>query len=1450
MPDDLRLSYAGTGAVTLQVDSASQTASASAANAPAQVPITATHEVHYRQSLAGKTPVRGLTVSIGDVGNAFVRAPARLGYLKMETVTAVDGRKISIAMDDDEHTAEALIGAEVTVWRITDGVLAMVRQSKVVAANIGAIYFSGDAGDAAAGGNNEVMYSQATGFALQLGNFFLPNRQLWAGVAAVDGAAQHGAIAWAGVTPTNTALAAAVDNTAGAIDAGQEITAGGALAAPAGLTATLDPGGHRRIDLAWDPVATAAGYVPFHAWQDPATIPGLAVGEPSFRYVELEDDGGAAVQPGDFYVLRNRFGQPSLAMVGTRAGRALSIYGAIFGRILAPEIFDGSIAGVSARYVEFDADEPAGSTPGIGEHYLQLDISGAAAAGDIEIMREQWHDGPDQTGYHVLKVGDDYRLYLWAYASRAGLALKIDAQIPGYAQESVSLAPGWQFIERVYSPTGVGTSVGRLYLHVVGDGSAATFRLAQCWLGRDEVAPGAWPSELTVHGRSGWGVRIHSFVKPNTRPYWVSDLISPYGTGAYGDSLHAYLQNCADHGMNPHLQIEPILDPAEWDFVYDYLAAPVASGRAGALRRQELGRTAPWLSAFEWVDLEVGNEGWNGLAEFLNPPGATDASTAEVYSSADVHGFIFEFVINRWRASPYWDESKTGWRFSGWGNNGYGITAVARISQPIWTGIANYNGGWEEGQVAPGEDVTVFQKIISRPEYQSEVAVVDQLARIEALGRSDVELFIYEGGLGYGSDSGIDLEVTQGSIAGAIATLDAFLMQAHHEARSLSFFTWGNGDGYTSGSPPHLGGGARPAFQIAQMTHEQLGSFAAARALPVLDRQAPGYDRQGNAVTMNACRVYEAVSASHPGEYWIVAINRDTTRTVPLAVLGPKIPNVQSCTVYPLTGDYRRHNKYQPGWRLAKNVTVAGDGQSGTTLAVDNLFFDIGAGDTFTINNVAGNYTIASVVRTGRSAVITTVETLASSPANDAKVTFDKVVDGFAPDELCVPIDLSAGISVPVPDTELLIFDDGLGAEAGGIGPLNGIIVRLSAAPGTPVGTLAVAESGADTVAGTGGGAGTSGTLAVVESGDDVVAGSDADVVAPVIDSASYSAGVLSLTLTEASGAATLVLAMADLPEDPVFAVGGGWTGSVYDTDAWPVTAGAIDLELDLATTPAGPREATLYAYDAAGRLSEPVRLSIEVLAPIAGTLAVVEEGDDTVAGSGVEPSTLTFTALQVVGDGHSAGETVNMSGVTEGSLLVAFVSERGGGGKANLSITDSGSAGYTALGGYDNELLDGLARCSVMAFAKIAGAADAGTLNVTGACAGGIEVTVSVMEIAVTGGAFAGVMDDAAFAGSGPAGNSWIGVSSGAATSTGGDRLVIRGGFGRQGPSVPVNASVGMANEVIVPTDAAANQMVHLLGYETAGQGSGAYSATLSDPDDFTATEGIVMTMVLKGSA
>ena len=75
------------------------------------------------------------------------------------------------------------------------------------------------------------------------------------------------------------------------------------------------------------------------------------------------------------------------------------------------------------------------------------------------------------------------------------------------------------------------------------------------------------------------------------------------------------------------------------------------------------------------------------------------------------------------------------------------------------------------------------------------------------------------------------------------------------------------------------------------------------------------------------------------------------------------------------------------------NVLVQGSGQSGTTLIVANLFIAPQEGDTLTIAGVTGTYTIdtggVSYNSTNKVATLTLVETLNSSPADKAAVTFN-----------------------------------------------------------------------------------------------------------------------------------------------------------------------------------------------------------------------------------------------------------------------------------------------------------------------------------------------------------------------------------------------------------------------------------------------------------------------------
>ncbi|MEL6952854.1 MAG: SwmB domain-containing protein [Pseudomonadota bacterium] len=102
-----------------------------------------------------------------------------------------------------------------------------------------------------------------------------------------------------------------------------------------------------------------------------------------------------------------------------------------------------------------------------------------------------------------------------------------------------------------------------------------------------------------------------------------------------------------------------------------------------------------------------------------------------------------------------------------------------------------------------------------------------------------------------------------------------------------------------------------------------------------------------------------------------------------------------------------------------------------------------------------------------------------------------------------------------------------------------------------------------------------------------------ADMSAPTLSLASYvdATNMLDLSLGEDSGAASIAWAIADPATDPVFD-GTSWSGAAYETGTLTgLMMGANPFTIPLTSaTPNGTREVSLYAYDAAGNISNVLR--------------------------------------------------------------------------------------------------------------------------------------------------------------------------------------------------------------------------------------------------------------------
>ena len=186
------------------------------------------------------------------------------------------------------------------------------------------------------------------------------------------------------------------------------------------------------------------------------------------------------------------------------------------------------------------------------------------------------------------------------------------------------------------------------------------------------------------------------------------------------------------------------------------------------------------------------------------------------------------------------------------------------------------------------------------------------------------------------------------------------------------------------------------------------------------------------------------------------------------------------------------------------------------------------------------------------------------------------------------------------------------------------------------------------------------------------------DTVAPVWDSTAINDTTKTITedeLVEASGAATIVWASADPLEDPTFTIGGGWSGTIYESGSFAVTTGAnIDVETLTSTTPDGAREISVYAYDSGGNVSLVERQAITAVtsAPTFDS-AVPADGATGVATTASPVLTFSRDVTAVAGGVFDIRDTVADSPVGAGVVEVFDASAGTGdqGGTISFSTTD-----------------------------------------------------------------------------------------------------------------------------------------------------------------------------------
>lgn len=721
----------------------------------------------------------------------------------------------------------ALDGAQVDVYRVTDGRLERVRSDRIAAGGHQASGWSSALPD------NRLVPPGETAFDYAFAPWSRPGAEAWFAVQAVgaDGTASAPSAAVRATSPDPIPEPGPPPDLIA--DPAPTTPPGAAPPPPQDLTAETTASG--AVRLSW----TGAGPLPA-GWR---VLISQTPPEAHRGYYGLLEGGtdAAPIRAGDLAILSKTFDRASRRDFHT--DRVWNVFGdTALTRQPLVDFFPDEDPARSWRLVPHAPDTPV-EEPGETFVEFTLDRGATIRLGGYN------YAGAGQHWYPVLEPGRTYVVEVWAKADRPkAIRFAFDGPYgqpgPDYLRPQIQAAgPEWRRLTARFTPKRLLASDWAAWFGVEVDGPGTVafdnFRI------RPEDTP--WlalqPRDRARLEAAGVdALRTHGLARTARRTYDLGQLTNPGGvTGIdHGNTLPQSLGAIEGVGADPWLQIEPHLSPEEWLGFVEYLAAPAPApgeeaSRPWAAKRAAQGREAPWSDAFDRIYLEIGNETWNGLFAPWTFQGMPDAATGAWLSRGAVYGLFQEQVIRSLRASPWWEsaglEDKVVFVLGGWGGTSYGRDAAAASSSSDLLTIAAYNGGWDAGKGPPQATPQGFFEVLGDVS-QSAIPDADRLAAEAAeIGRArgrPLAIGTYEAGPGYALDGlngdrvteeqAAEQERVMKSAAAGAATLDAFLARAERGFGVQNFFTFGEGRYWTSHARSIEGGAAHPAWDLLART--------------------------------------------------------------------------------------------------------------------------------------------------------------------------------------------------------------------------------------------------------------------------------------------------------------------------------------------------------------------------------------------------------------------------------------------------------------------------------------------------------------------------------------------------------------------------------------------------------------------------------------------------------
>lgn len=818
---------------------------------------TARFAVHDRSVTRDLIP---FTATITDIGNGR-RLSGESGFeprvFRSLFMATEDSQNRIIAPDSeisqyDSWATGAFDGADVEVFRIENGVFRSVRRDRVAAGGFQA------SGWLPLNGRNEVLPADRTSFVFSPDMWNRTGATWYFTVRAVNwrGRLSEPAQAVPIVLAPEPRDKTSPEPENGLIKMELSDRAASRLSAPEGLRARQIP--NRRIELAWDPVPGASGYVLYRSDIPPEEHKG--------HYIELEGTG-PAIRSGDMVILRDKFLRLDRARLVTH--RMWDAFGSRRSFAL-PRVPGWSDAEQEGGWHLIPHD-PGTAVEDPGETYLRVDLE----EGEDLFLGGYNHAGPDQTWYEVLQPGKVYRMDVWL---RGRSSQPVQFTLTGFygrgrepmvAPFTIAPTPEWTKYTTTFTVPRVleGREVGQMLLKLTGPGQIDidNFRIY-----RDD-APflGLLPEDVTRLEDSGMGaLRTHAFIRTKQATYDLSQLTNPAGAANTpgGNTLPQTLAIIDQVGMEPWLQIEPHFSREEWLGLAEYLAAPFdpdsqdAAALPWAAKRVSQGHAQPWTDRFDRILFEVGNETWNRLFAPWTFPTMQDGVTGEEYSRGTVYGLYQEYVLSILRDSPYWPQlaDKLVPVLGGWAISNYGVEAAAASPHSQILTHAAYIGGWDAGEGPVSPTPQGFSSVLT---YAPQTGISNAEGFSNAAARLSEDRAVplltgtYEGGPGYAmnglnnekvtSEQAEQQEEVMKSAAAGTATLDTFLGRARAGEQIQNFFTYGCGARWTSHACWQDGGQTYPSWDLlALVNREGLGEMLDVEGLAVPTANLPELRRR------------------------------------------------------------------------------------------------------------------------------------------------------------------------------------------------------------------------------------------------------------------------------------------------------------------------------------------------------------------------------------------------------------------------------------------------------------------------------------------------------------------------------------------------------------------------------------------------------------------------------